>query len=74
MEKFINTQTNGVKLYSTPLDKNFKLNELSKKLLTDKEYRGIVGSLIYAYNNCFPEIGYAVGYLSRYLHNPTEEL
>lgn len=44
--------------------------EEEKKEMEDKPYRSVVGSLIYAMIGTRPDIAYAVGLASRYLHNP----
>ena len=37
------------------------------------EYRGIVGSLMYLYQWTRPDLGFAVTFLSRYLHKPGDK-
>ncbi len=37
------------------------------------EYRALVGSLMYLYQWTRPDLGFAVAFLSRYLHKPGEK-
>ena len=59
---------------STPLPLNLDLSlkdspdEVDREL--QSEYRAIVGSLMYLYQWTRPDLGYAVTFLSRYLHKP----
>ena len=58
----------------TPLPLNLDLSlkdspdEVDREL--QSEYRAIVGSLMYLYQWTRPDLGYAVTFLSRYLHKP----
>lgn len=56
---------------NTPIELNLKLNE-SNDERTQKSYRELVGSLIYAAIATRPDICYAVNYLSRFQIKPTE--
>ena len=58
----------------TPLPSDINLSlldypdEVDPKL--QREYRAIVGSLMYLYQWTRPDLGFAVTFLSRYLHKP----
>jgi hypothetical protein len=58
-----------------PCDMNISLldspDEVDPKL--QSEYRAIVGSLMYLYQWTRPDLGFAVTFLSRYLHKPGEK-
>ena len=58
-----------------PRDMNISLldspDEVDPKL--QSEYRAIVGSLMYLYQWTRPDLGFAVTFLSRYLHKPGEK-
>ena len=62
---------------TTPLDVDVNLSlqdcpeEVDPEL--QRNYRELVGSLIYLYQWTRPDIGYAVTFLSRYLHKPGEK-
>ena len=61
---------------TTPLDVDVNLSlqdcpeEVDPEL--QRNYRELVGSLMYLYQWTRPDIGYAVTFLSRYLHKPGE--
>jgi hypothetical protein len=61
----------------TPLPRDMNLSlmdcpdEVDPKL--QREYRAIVGSLMYLYQWTRPDLGFAVTFLSRYLHKPGEK-
>ena len=69
------SECNSVK---TPLrcDMNLSLmdspEEVDPKL--HSMYRAIVGSLMYLYQWTRPDLGFAVTFLSRYLHKPGENI
>jgi hypothetical protein len=59
---------------TTPLPRDLNLSlidspdEVNPEL--QSEYRGIVGPLMYLYQWTRPDLGFAVTFLSRYLHKP----
>lgn len=57
----------------TPMDVNVKLvkNE-DDKLVTDKPYRELIGSLMYLMLATRPDLCFTIGYLSRFQDKPTE--
>ena len=69
-----NSKTNPAK---TPLPVNHKLSLQDCPEVVDPTlqatYRAIVGSLMYLYQWTRPDLGYAVTFLSRYLHKPGEK-
>ena len=71
-----NFKMNDCKPAKTPLPSvNISLldspDEVDPKL--QSEYRAIVGSLMYLYQWTRPDLGFAVTFLSRYLHKPGEK-
>ena len=54
-----------------PTEEEIKANHKSWKLFT-KRYQRICGSVIFCMNVCRPDIAYAVGVLTRQMHNPAE--
>ena len=59
---------------TTPLTPGIKLSlqdspdEIDTEL--QRKYQEIIGSLMYLYQWTIPDLGYAVTFLSRYLHKP----
>ena len=78
LHKFgINEQTKPV---STPLASHFKLssqlcpkNDEEKVKMKDIPYSSVVGGLMYAMVCTRPDIGHAIGIISRFMHNPGRE-
>jgi hypothetical protein len=74
LERFKMTECKPVK---TPLPRDLNLSlmdspdEVNPEL--QSEYRGIVGSLMYLYQWTRPDLGFAVTFLSRYLHKPGDK-
>lgn len=63
----------GCKSSSTPMEPRLKLSRLSSAPTVDATfYRSIVGSLRYLVNSR-PDLAYSVGYISRFMENPTTE-
>ncbi|XP_031779868.1 secreted RxLR effector protein 161-like [Nasonia vitripennis] len=69
------------KSQSTPMVTNQVLNKQKKqreneltneKVVNQREYREVVGSLMYLVSGTKPDLPYAVNVLSRHKHNPTE--
>jgi hypothetical protein len=57
----------------TPMESRLKLSKLSSAPAIDAtQYRSIVGSLRYLVNSR-PDLAYSVGYVSRFMENPTTE-
>ena len=57
---------------STPMEKNLKLTFEEGNLFEDpKKYRQLVGSFIYLSITC-PDITFAIGILSTFMHHPCE--
>ena len=57
---------------NTPMDPNLKLGKAEEDAAVDKEmYQRLVGRLIYL-SHTRPDIAYAVGLLSQFMHNPKE--
>ena len=57
---------------STPMEHNLKLTSNEVSTFEDPtKYRKLVGSLIYLTTTC-PDINFAVGILSRFMHHPCE--
>jgi hypothetical protein len=55
------------------MENRLKLNNQSEEASVDKTlYRSIVGSLRYLVNTC-PDIGFAGGYVSKFLEDPRED-
>jgi hypothetical protein len=58
---------------SVPMEKRLKLSNQSDEAEVDKTlYKSIVGSLRYLVNTR-PDLGFAVGYVNRFLEDPTED-
>lgn len=59
----------------TPLQARLKLSVDESEVLSHRTpYRQLIGSLLHLSNTVRPDISFAVGYLSRFVHQPTEEL
>ena len=62
---------------NTPLPSGCKLSLMDSPEEVDtflqREYRAIVGSLMYLYQWTRPDLGFTVTFLSRYLHKPGEK-
>ena len=58
------------KIVTTPMETNHKFDDKAKEADATL-YRSMVGSLIYL-TITRPDIAYAVGILSRHMHNPTQ--
>ena len=59
-------------LVATPMEQNLKLTSEEGKSFEDPtKYRKLVGSLIYL-SITHPDITFAVGILSRFMHHPCE--
>jgi hypothetical protein len=65
------------KIRKTPLPRDLNLSLMDSPDEVDpdiqSEYRAIVGSLMYLYQWTRPDLGFAVTFLSRYLHKPGEK-
>jgi hypothetical protein len=74
LERFKTTDCKPVK---TPLSRELNLSLMDSPDAVDPdlqcEYRAIVGSLMYLYQWTPPDLGFAVTFLSRYLHKPGEK-
>jgi transposase InsO family protein len=58
---------------STPMEQNLKLEISPEQCPTNKErYQKLVGKLIYL-SHTRPDIAYAVGVVSQFMHNPSED-
>ena len=58
---------------NTPMEPRLKLSKSSSAPAVDStQYRSIVGSLCYLVNSR-PVLAYQVGYISRFMENPTTE-
>jgi hypothetical protein len=57
----------------TPYDSNFKLIKNKGDPVNQKQYAQLIGSLLHLMNYSRPDIAYAVGRLSRYTHNPSQD-
>jgi len=58
---------------NTPMEPRLKLSKSSSAPAVDAtQYRSIVGSLRYLVNSR-PDLAYSVGYISRFMENPTTE-
>jgi len=63
----------GCKSSCTPMEPRLKLSKQSTSPAVDAtHYRSIVGSLRYLVNSR-PDLAYSVGYMSRFMENPTTE-
>ena len=63
----------GCKPSKTPMEPRLKLSKLSTAPAVDStQYRSIVGSLRYLVNSR-PDLAFSVGYVSRFMENPTTE-
>lgn len=59
---------------SLPLEPKIFLNKSSDvSLKTEKPYRELIGSLMYIMLGSRPDLCYAIGYLSRFQENPSDE-
>ena len=58
-----------------PRDLNLSLMDSPDEVdpILQSEYRAIIGSLMYLYQWTRPDLGFAVTFLSRYLHRPGEK-
>ncbi len=74
LERFKMTDCKPVK---TQLSRELNLSLMDSPDEVDpeiqSEYRAIVGSLMYLYQRTRPDLGFAVPFLSRYLHKPGEK-
>ena len=72
-----NFNMSDCKPIKTPLASNLNLSLMDSPDEVDprlqSEYRAIVGSLMYLYQWTRPDLGFAVIFLSRYLHKPGEK-
>jgi hypothetical protein len=72
-----NFNMSDCKPLKTPLARNLNLSLMDSPDEVDprlqSEYRAIVGSLMYLYQWTRPDLGFAVIFLSRYLHKPGEK-
>ena len=71
---------NSVKPINVPLPSHFKLSSvLSPRIDEEKQYMShvpyaiVVGNLMYAMVSTRPDISHAVGVVSRFMENPSEE-
>jgi len=71
---------NNVKLVNVPLTSHFKLssvlcprNDDEKKYMSHVPYENDVGNLIYAMVSTRPDISHAVGVVSSFMENSSEE-
>jgi hypothetical protein len=63
----------GCNPYQFPMEPRLKLSKQSSEMIVDKTaYRSVVGSLRYLMNTR-PDIGFDVGYVSRFLEEPHED-
>ncbi|XP_066354384.1 uncharacterized mitochondrial protein AtMg00810-like [Miscanthus floridulus] len=68
-----NARLAGCNPSHTPMEPRLKLSKLSSAPAVDPtHYRSIVGSLRYLVNSR-PDLAYSVGYISRFMENPTTE-
>ncbi len=72
IERFKMTECKPVKT-PLPIDLNLNLMDSPVNPELQSEYRGIVGSLMYLYQWTRPDLGFAVTFLSRYLHKPGDK-
>ncbi len=72
-----NFKMSECKPVKTPLPRDCNLSLMDSPEEVDprvqSEYRAIVGSLMYLYQWTRPDLGFAVAFLSRYLHKPGEK-
>ena len=72
-----NFKMNDCNPAKTPLPRDINLSLLDSPEDVDpklqREYRAIVGSLMYLYQWTRPDLGFAVTFLSRYLHKPGDK-
>ena len=62
----------GCKPVETPIEQNHRLSEFVEDVTVDREsYQKLVGKLIYL-SHTRPDIAYAVGVVSQFMHNPKE--
>ena len=62
----------GCKSVETTIEQNHRLCEATEDTVVDREsYQKLVGKLIYLFHTR-PDIAYAVGVVSRFMHNPKE--
>ncbi|KAK0582233.1 hypothetical protein LWI29_023202 [Acer saccharum] len=62
----------GCKPVDTPIEQNHRLCEATESVVINREsYQKLVGKLIYL-SHTRPDIAYAVGVVSRFMHNPKE--
>ena len=62
----------GCKPVETPIEQNHRLSEFVEDATVDREsYQKLVGKLIYL-SHTRPDIAYAVGVVSQFMHNPKE--
>ena len=75
-EKYIESlatkfQIKDSKLYSTPMESNFKL-EKAEECESSIKYTNLIGALLYVSSGTRPEISHSVNYLSRFQNCYTE--
>ena len=70
LKKFGHSDSNPV---STPYDSNSKLVKNRGDPVNQNQYAQVIGSLLHLMNFSRPDIAYAVGRLSRYTHNPSQD-
>ena len=68
LKKFNNYDCKGA---STPFDHSVSLTKNTGQPVKQLEYSKVLGCLMYAMTCTRPDIGFAVGKLSRYTHNPS---
>ena len=62
----------GCKAVETPIEVNHKVETIMREAMNRESYQRLVGKLIYLSHTC-PDISYAVGIVSQFIHNPNEE-
>lgn len=69
LERFNMQDCNGVK---TPMEANLQISDDDRRI--EVPFRELVGNLMYLTVTSRPDLAYPVGYLSRYLDRPTEQI